>query len=89
VQCVPSAAVPRRRRHWFVERELLERVRQYEDLLRKNSIKFESFHADHAMTQRVSLADEEPEVEVDLPSTSPTVTARTLAIPKRVASEAK
>lgn len=45
VQCVPAAA-PRRRRQRFPERELLDRIRKYEDLLRRNGIKFKPLHGD-------------------------------------------
>ena len=45
-QCVPAAQVPRRRRRRFPERELLERLRKYEELLRQNNIKFEPLHKD-------------------------------------------
>ncbi|KAI0474897.1 hypothetical protein GGR56DRAFT_485552 [Xylariaceae sp. FL0804] len=41
VQCVPATLHPRRRRRKLTERELLERVRQYEALLRSNDINFE------------------------------------------------
>lgn len=47
-QCVPATQVSRRRRRRFPERELLERLRQYEDLLRRNNIKFEPLHKDSA-----------------------------------------
>lgn len=40
-QCVPATLATRRRRRKFSERELLERLRNYEDLLRQNNIKFE------------------------------------------------
>jgi hypothetical protein len=46
VQCVPATQVSRRRRRRFPERELLERLRKYEDLLRKHNIKFEPLHPD-------------------------------------------
>lgn len=42
VQCVPATQVRRRRR--FPERELLERLRGYEDLLRQNDIQFQPLH---------------------------------------------
>jgi Fungal Zn(2)-Cys(6) binuclear cluster domain len=45
-QCVPATKVARQRRRRFPERELLERLRKYEDLLRQNSIKFEPLHRD-------------------------------------------
>lgn len=44
-QCVPAINLgPRQRRRRFPERELLERLRRYEDLLRQNSIDFEPLH---------------------------------------------
>jgi hypothetical protein len=42
-QCVPSTLAPRRRRRRFPERDLLERLRKYKDLLRQNNIEFEAF----------------------------------------------
>jgi len=45
VQCVPATA-PRRRRQRFPEREFLDRIREYEDLLRRNGIKFKPLHGD-------------------------------------------
>jgi hypothetical protein len=45
-QCVPATPVSRRRRRRFPERELLERLRKYEDLLRQNNIKFEPLRKD-------------------------------------------
>lgn len=41
VQCVPTALTPRQRRRRLPERELLERLSRYEDLLRQNNIDFE------------------------------------------------
>lgn len=43
-QCVPATLAPRQRRRRFPERELLERLRRYEGLLRQNNIKFEPLH---------------------------------------------
>ncbi|KFA45621.1 hypothetical protein S40293_08633 [Stachybotrys chartarum IBT 40293] len=37
--CVPATLAPRKRR--FAERELLQRLRNYEDLLRRNGVEFE------------------------------------------------
>jgi hypothetical protein len=45
---VPATVVPRRRRRRFPERELLERLRQYEDLLRQNNVRFEPLYKDSA-----------------------------------------
>ncbi|RAK97960.1 transcription factor domain protein [Aspergillus ibericus CBS 121593] len=42
-QCVPTLA-PRPRRRRFPERELLERLRRYESLLRQHNIPFEPLH---------------------------------------------
>lgn len=45
VQCIPAATLPQRpRRRRFPERELLDRVRQYETLLRQKGIDFEPLH---------------------------------------------
>ena len=44
VQCVPATPAPRQRRRRFPERELLERLRHYEGLLRQNNINFEPLH---------------------------------------------
>lgn len=43
VECIPTQASRRRKRR-FPERELLERLRKYEDLLRQNNIQFEPLH---------------------------------------------
>lgn len=42
-QCVP-ATQPRRRRRRFPEKELLDRLRKYEELLRQNGVNFEPLH---------------------------------------------
>ena len=44
-QCVPATLAPRQRRRRFPERELLERLRRYEGLLRENNIDFEPLHS--------------------------------------------
>jgi hypothetical protein len=44
VQCTPAALAPRQRRRRFPERELLNRLRHYEDLLQQNQISFEPLH---------------------------------------------
>jgi hypothetical protein len=41
-KCIPSTMTPRRRR--FPERELLERLRKYEGMLREHKVKFEPLH---------------------------------------------
>ena len=44
VQCVPATQARRQRRQRFPEKELLERLRRYEDLLRQNHVHFEPLH---------------------------------------------
>ncbi|ESZ95501.1 hypothetical protein SBOR_4155 [Sclerotinia borealis F-4128] len=58
VQCVPATQLPRQRRRRFSERELLDRLRKYENLLRQNNIKFEPLHKDSP------VGKESPRVEV-------------------------
>lgn len=43
-QCVPGTFSQRQRRRRFPERELLERIRKYEDLLRLNNVPFDPLH---------------------------------------------
>jgi hypothetical protein len=43
-QCIPATLAQRQRRRRFPERELLERLRDYECLLRQNNIPFEPLH---------------------------------------------
>ncbi|KAJ3536418.1 hypothetical protein NM208_g6725 [Fusarium decemcellulare] len=65
---------PRRRR--FPERELLDRLRQYEDLLRQNNVKFEPLHkgpvaADKKSAETYASDNEQPEIEgPDTPTSS-------------------
>lgn len=48
-QCVPATLTLRaQRKRRFPERELLERLRQYEELLHQNNIKFEPLHKNTA-----------------------------------------
>ena len=72
VQCVPAAQGPRPRRRRFPERELLERLRRYEDLLRQNKIKYDHRHppGSEAGKDRASRHNALPEgmiVEPDRP----------------------
>jgi hypothetical protein len=46
VDCVSTAPVLHRRKRRYPERELLNRVRKYEELLRQNRIDFEPMHPD-------------------------------------------
>ena len=41
VQCIPAALIPRQRKRRFPERELIDRLQRYEDLLSQNNINFE------------------------------------------------
>ncbi|KAL4994222.1 hypothetical protein BDV10DRAFT_189227 [Aspergillus recurvatus] len=47
-QCIPAGLLPRRRKRRFPERELLDRLRQYETLLRQNDIEFDPLHPEPA-----------------------------------------
>ncbi|KAK4234616.1 hypothetical protein C8A03DRAFT_18518 [Achaetomium macrosporum] len=51
-QCVPASLVPRQRRRRFPERELLDRIRHYEGLLRQHNVNFEPLHPT-AVTEHV------------------------------------
>ena len=55
-QCI--AADTRQRRRRFPERELLERLRRYEGLLRRNNIQFEPLHPDPSATVSEITRDE-------------------------------
>ena len=55
-QCVPAATQSlRQRRRRFPERELLDRLRHYESLLRENNVAFEPLHQDYANIAKSSL----------------------------------
>lgn len=43
-QCAPATTVSRQRRRRFPERDLLERLRHYESLLRQHDVSFEPMH---------------------------------------------
>lgn len=43
VDCVPSTLATRRRKRRLPERDLLDRLHKYEDLLRQNNIPFQAF----------------------------------------------
>ncbi|RYP66788.1 hypothetical protein DL770_008739 [Monosporascus sp. CRB-9-2] len=55
-QCVVAPERQRRRR--FPKRELLERIRHYETLLRQNNIKFEPMHGPQAAVDRPSPTED-------------------------------
>jgi hypothetical protein len=51
VQCLPAAQTTRQRRRRFPERDLLDRLRHYENLLRQHSIQFEPLHSPEFSTE--------------------------------------
>jgi hypothetical protein len=82
-QCVPATLTSRgRRRRRFPERELLERLRKYEDLLRQNNITFEPLHKDTAggnespHTQGGDESDGEQPEAIGADRSSPSTTVR-------------
>ncbi|KAK7427045.1 hypothetical protein QQZ08_006472 [Neonectria magnoliae] len=55
-QCVPATKTrPRRRR--FPERELLDRLQKYENLLRRNNVKFDPLHKNPGLGEKESAVD--------------------------------
>ncbi|KAL5114742.1 hypothetical protein ACEQ8H_007359 [Pleosporales sp. CAS-2024a] len=71
VQCVSTALASRQRRRRFPERELLERLRHYEELLRQNNIPFEPLHPNapaHQAPEGTRNDLDNSEVQVDLVS---------------------
>ncbi|KAH7137389.1 fungal-specific transcription factor domain-containing protein [Dactylonectria estremocensis] len=73
-QCVPTTMVPRQpRRRRFPERALLDRLRNYEDLLRKNNVRFEPLHKDWNADRESPNAD----VNHDSGDENPSSTTRT------------
>ncbi|EPS36324.1 hypothetical protein H072_10163 [Dactylellina haptotyla CBS 200.50] len=63
VQCVPATLTPRQRRRRFPEKELIERLQHYENLLRRNDIKFEPLRP--SAQDRSSPSEEADEVLVE------------------------
>lgn len=55
-ECIPAALNPRQRKRRFPERDLLERIRKYEDLLRQNKITFEPLHKSTTGSKRPLVA---------------------------------
>ncbi|KAL6703428.1 hypothetical protein ACN47E_009687 [Coniothyrium glycines] len=49
--CVSAALLPRQRRRRFPEKELLERLRHYESLLRQHHVTFEPLHAEQSSAE--------------------------------------
>lgn len=65
VQCVPATLTQRRRRRRFPERELLERLRKYEELLRQNNIIFDPMSGSNFEERGVAAADSEEDAPMD------------------------
>lgn len=66
VQCVPAESLgPRQRKPRFPERALLERVRQYEDLLRQHNVKFDPMYKGAAHESPGSSHDPKDTAESD------------------------
>lgn len=86
--CIPATVNPRRKRR-FPERELLDRLSKYEDLLRQNNVKFEPLHPEESTSSNVkggSHSDEEMSEapEVEQPSGSASVKPEPVYEPKYV-----
>lgn len=69
VECEPALA-PRQRRRRFPERELLNRIRRYEEILRQNNLSFEPLHPDddNPPTTSASPADFQDSTRSDAPA---------------------
>jgi hypothetical protein len=65
VQCVPATLLPHRRKRRFPERELLERLRKYEDLLRRNEINFDPLHPEEVSREARAPSAEDHETSED------------------------
>ncbi|KAH1299488.1 hypothetical protein KXX11_006494 [Aspergillus fumigatus] len=61
MQCVPATQARRRRR--VPERELLDRIRRYEDLLRQNNIQFQPLH--NSVAEQASSSRENRRFDTD------------------------
>lgn len=80
--CAGDAHPRGRRKRRFPERELLERLRKYEDLLRQNNIKFEPLHKDPAAekqspnTQGGNESDDQEPEAMGTDRSSPSTTVK-------------
>ncbi|KAL1853106.1 hypothetical protein Daus18300_011934 [Diaporthe australafricana] len=70
VPCVPAALVPRQRRRRFPERDLLERLRHYEDLLRQNNVNFQPLHPTSGADANVASAEHASPTNIGASTTS-------------------
>jgi len=78
VQCVPAGSIPRQRRRRFPERELLDRLRHYEDLLSRNNVSFEPMHPPSSLAR--DNVPTEPSRNAETPAESPTLTPKAPAV---------
>ena len=69
VRCVPALPT-RQRKQRFPERELLDRLRRYEALLRQHNVKFEPLHKDAGVSRT-----EAPDVQRNRAQISPSPVA--------------
>jgi hypothetical protein len=70
---------PGRRKRRFPERELLERLRKYEDLLRQNNITFDPLHKELARFQqspKSHVVNELDDKQVEVMSASPSASIK-------------
>lgn len=78
IRCVPATPTPQRKRR-FPERELLDRLRSHEELLRRHNIEFEPLHRESALGERLrqedgsGAGDETPNAGGDASSASASV----------------
>jgi hypothetical protein len=73
VPCVPATSAPRQRRGAQADKEILERLRKYEDLLEKNNIAFEPFRHDSVLEKEsphVESHDREQSVQGSSPASA-------------------
>lgn len=75
IQCVPATQTrPRKRR--FPERELLNRLKRYEELLRLNNVKFDPMHSDANPSEGLAEERSEDEEPDDQLESSPSISTR-------------
>lgn len=55
VRCMAGAAIGKERKKRFAERELLERLRRYEELMRQHNVPFDSMHPQSQSPEQVQL----------------------------------
>lgn len=56
VECVPATTGHRERKRRFAERQLLDRIRTYEDLLRENNVEFKPLHKNQEQQEEEATA---------------------------------